>query len=161
MSATFERSWPGAVRHYHFANFWRTPTRMLCSIRTTCCAASSTRRRSYSSRRGVTGKCHRALCRKLSKEANHGVRRSVNSHVAGASPQEMLRMPLSLLLEVCTRPRPSLYAHSTCHYLMVANRMPCVSTLVRATLPRQKPDFRGEVSSIAHDLPRTESHKKL
>ena len=27
---------PGAVRHYHFANFWRTPTHMLCSIRTTC-----------------------------------------------------------------------------------------------------------------------------
>ena len=48
-----------------------------------------------------------------------------------------------------------------CHYLMVANRVPCVSRLVRATLPRQKPEFRGEVSSIVHDLPRTESHKNL
>ena len=75
MSAPFERSWPGAVRHDPFANFWRTPTHMLCSIRITCCAASSTRRFSFSSRRGLTGKCYRALCRKLSKGASHGVRR--------------------------------------------------------------------------------------
>ena len=26
MSAPFERSWPGIVRHYRLANFWRMPT---------------------------------------------------------------------------------------------------------------------------------------
>ena len=86
---------------------------------------------------------------------------SISAHVAGASPQQMLRMLRPLLLEVCTRPRLRCTQIRPCHYLMVVNRVPCVSTLVRATLPRQKPDFRGVVSSIVHDLPRTESHKNL
>ena len=39
--------------------------------------------------------------------------------------------------------------------------MPVVSTLVRATLPRKKPDYRGEVPSIVYYLHRIESEKKL
>ena len=63
------------MRHYHFGYFWRTPTHMLCSIKTTCCAASLSRRRSYSSRRGLTGNCYRALSRSLSKQVNDFARR--------------------------------------------------------------------------------------
>ena len=62
-------------RHYHFGYFWRTPTHMLCSIKTTCSAASLRRRRSYSSRRGLTGNCYRALSRSLSKQVNDFARR--------------------------------------------------------------------------------------
>ena len=67
-SALFKRSWPSDVRHYHFRYFWRMPTHTLSSIKTTCCAASLSRRRSYSSRRGLTGNCYRALSRSLSKK---------------------------------------------------------------------------------------------
>ena len=45
-------------------------THTLCSIKTTCCRASLSRRRSYSSRRGLTGNCCRALSRSLSKQVN-------------------------------------------------------------------------------------------
>ena len=43
-------------------------THTLSSIKTTCCAASLSGRRSYSSRRGLTGNCYRALSRSLSKK---------------------------------------------------------------------------------------------
>ena len=43
-------------------------THTLSSIKTTCCAASLSRRRSYSSRRGSTGNCYKALSRSLSKK---------------------------------------------------------------------------------------------
>ena len=41
----------------------------------TCSAASLRRRRSYSSRRGLTGNCYRALSRSLSKQVNDFARR--------------------------------------------------------------------------------------
>ena len=69
-SAVFKCSWPSAATHYHLEYFWHTPTHTLCSIKTTCCAASLSRRRSYSSRRGLTGNCYRALSRRLNKEVN-------------------------------------------------------------------------------------------
>ena len=86
---------------------------------------------------------------------------SLNALVAGASSQQMLRSLQPLLPEVCTGPRVRSTEVQLCHYLMVAHRMSCVSKLVQFILPRQKPQFRGEVPSTVSYLSRTEPDKNL
>ena len=86
---------------------------------------------------------------------------SFNALVARASAQQMLRSLQPLLPEVCTGPRVRSTEVQLCHYLMVAHRMSCVSKLVQATLPRQKPHYRGEVPSTVSYLSRIEPHQKL
>ena len=84
---------------------------------------------------------------------------SANALVAGASSQQILRSLQPLLPEVFTGPRVCSTEVQLCQYLMVAHRMSCVSKLVQATLPRQKPHYRGEVPSTVSYLSRIEPEK--
>ena len=86
---------------------------------------------------------------------------SFNALVVRASAEQMLRSLQPLLPEVFTGPRVRSTEVRLCQYLMVAHRVSCVSKLVQATVPRQIPQYRGEVPSTVSYLYRIEWHKNL